>query len=840
MAAVPAPSLGTAKSVTTTITDDDDALTGIALSASPNSLGEDDAATSITVTATLQGGSTTRSEATVVTIGTLSGTATKGTDYAATSLASITIPADSTSGTGTLTITPTDDLVVEGDETITIPGTTTVSGLSVTSATVTLTDDDKTTTGDPGDKDSAELSISGPASAVAEGSDATFTVTLSKAVDAQVQVAWSAPLAADAAEGSDLGTTSGTVTFTANSATGATQSITVTTTDDMLSETAESFTVTLGTITSTLSSQLSLKNGASTATATIAASDPITINISGPSSVDEGDATSNYTVSLSPAGVTPTADLTVSYATADGTATAGTDYTAASGTLTFTNAAAGFQTFTVQTTEDTIDEGAGETFTVTVSSPSGGGGPTPSIGTASVGTTIDDDDDAPSGITLSASPSTLGEDDSATSITVTATLNGSTLPSDTVVTIGTLAGTATKDTDYAATSLDSITIPANSASGTGTLTITPTDDAVVEGDETITIPGTTTVSLTVSTATVTLTDDDKTTTTPTDDKDSAELSISGPASNVSEGGNAVFTVTLSAAIAKEVQVAWSAPLGTDAAEGADLSATAGTVTFAANSTAGATQSITITAADDKLSETSEGFTVTLGTITSTLSSQISLKNGASAATATIAASDPITINISGPSSVDEGDATTAYTVSLSPSGVTPTADLTVSYGTSDGTATAGSDYTAKSGTLTFTNTAAGSQTFTVQTIEDSIDEGTGETVTVTVSSPSGGGGPTPSLGTASVSTTIDDDDDAPTGITLSASPSSLGEDDPRHVGHGDGHAEREHFAVGHGGDHRHAGGHGDQGHGLHRHVPGQYHHPGQLDQRHRHVDDYPH
>ena len=36
--------------------------------------------------------------------------------------------------------------VVEGDETITIPGTTTVSGLSVTSATVTLTDDDKTTT----------------------------------------------------------------------------------------------------------------------------------------------------------------------------------------------------------------------------------------------------------------------------------------------------------------------------------------------------------------------------------------------------------------------------------------------------------------------------------------------------------------------------------------------------------------------------------------------------------------------------------------------------------------------------------------------------------------------
>ena len=96
-------------------------------------------------------------------------------------------------------------------------------------------------------------------------------------------------------------------------------------TDDDLSETTETFTVTLGAITSTLSSQLSLKSGATSDqislksgatsdTATIAESDPITISISGPTSVDEGDATENYTVSLSPSGVTPTSDLTVSYA----------------------------------------------------------------------------------------------------------------------------------------------------------------------------------------------------------------------------------------------------------------------------------------------------------------------------------------------------------------------------------------------------------------------------------------------------------------------------------------------------------------------------------------------
>ena len=292
----------------------------------------------------------------MVTIGTLTGSATKGTDYSATSLASITIPANTSSRTGTLTVTPTDDAVVEGDETIIIPGTTTVSGLSVAAATVTLTDDDKTTT-PPGDKDTAEISITGPASNVAEGSDASFTVTLSKSVAAEVAIAWSAPLATDSASSSDLSSTSGTVTFAANSAAGATQTITVGAADDDLSETSESFTVTLGTVTSSLSSQLSLKNGASSASATISASDSITINITGPSAVDEGDDTTSYTVSLSPAGVTPTADLTVSYATANGTATAGSDYDAKAGTLTFTSTAAGSQTFTVQTTEDDVDEG---------------------------------------------------------------------------------------------------------------------------------------------------------------------------------------------------------------------------------------------------------------------------------------------------------------------------------------------------------------------------------------------------------------------------------------------------------------------------------------------------
>ena len=735
------------------ILDDDGTATGIMLHASPSTVREDAGATDLVVTAAFRAG-TTLSADTVISLSLADGTATLASGDYAVSTGTVTIPAGQFYGTGTFEFTPNTDAIVEPDETVLLNGSS--SDYTVTpAATITIKDSTR-----------GELSIAGPTGNVSEGGDAVFAVTLSKQVDAEVQVAWSAPLGTDAAEGSDLSVTSGTVTFAANSAAGATQTITITATDDNLSETSEGFTVTLGTITSTVSSQLSLKSGAKSATATISESDPIIVSISGPDLVDEGDATSSYTVSLSPSGVTPTADLTVNYATRNGTATAGSDYTATSGTLTFTSAAAGSQTFTVSTTEDSIDEGTGETFTVSISSPSGGGGPSPSLGTSkSVSTTISDDDTA-SDITLSASPSTLGEDDSETTITVTAKLNGGTLPSDTVVTINPLTGGATKGTDYSVTAaLSSITISANSSTGVGTLKITPVDDSVVEGDETITIPGSTTVTgLLVSSASVTLTDDDKTTTEAPGDKDTAELSITGPASNVAEGSNAEFTVTLSKQVDAEVQVAWSAPLGTDAAEGSDLSVTSGTVTFAANSAAGATQTITITATDDNLSETSEGFTVTLGTITSTVSSQLSLKSGAKSATATISESDPIIVSISGPDLVDEGDATSSYTVSLSPSGVTPTADLTVNYATRNGTATAGSDYTATSGTLTFTSAAAGSQTFTVSTTEDSIDEGTGETFTVSISSPSGGGGPTPSLGTSkSVTTTITDDDRTPVG-----------------------------------------------------------------------------
>jgi hypothetical protein len=101
-------------------------------------------------------------------------------------------------------------------------------------------------------------------------------------------------------------------------------------------------------------------------------------------SVGENSATLTLTVTRSNS---TSGSVTVDFATSDGTATAGADYTAASGTLTF---AAGEteKTITVTILNDALPE-ADETFLVTLSNPTGGG----TLGPRAVATvTINDDD----------------------------------------------------------------------------------------------------------------------------------------------------------------------------------------------------------------------------------------------------------------------------------------------------------------------------------------------------------------------------------------------------------------------------------------------------------------
>jgi hypothetical protein len=116
---------------------------------------------------------------------------------------------------------------------------------------------------------------------------------------------------------------------------------------------------------------------------------------------------------------------------------------------------------------------------------------------------------------------------------------------------------------------------------------------------------------------------------------------------------------------------------------------------------------------------------------------------------------PGTLQFSSPTySVNETDPTATITVTRSggASGM-----VTVHYATSNGTATAGPDYAATSGTLTWANGVSAPQTFTIPISDDGLPEGN-ETVHLTLSAPTGGA----TLGAqATAALTIIDNDLAP-------------------------------------------------------------------------------
>jgi Calx-beta domain len=144
--------------------------------------------------------------------------------------------------------------------------------------------------------------------------------------------------------------------------------------------------------------------------------------------------------------------------------------------------------------------------------------------------------------------------------------------------------------------------------------------------------------------------------------------------------------------------------------------------------------------DDGVSEDTESFSITLS------NPQNAALGGSGVCTVTIedgAGSSPPAATISfeyATYTCNESDGTVTITVLMSGS---PTARVvsgvvSVGYATGDGSATAGSDYTATSGTLTWqANEAGTTKSFTVTILDDSIVEGT-EVFFVILSSPVNG------------------------------------------------------------------------------------------------------
>lgn len=207
-----------------------------------------------------------------------------------------------------------------------------------------------------------------------------------------------------------------------------------------------------------------------------------TISI-GDVTVDEGDD-AHFTVTLSN---TYPYDITVSYATADGTAVEGGDYSGATGTVTIP-AGQTSATVTVSTTEDDVFEMT-EDFTVVLSDayadlPDAFGGDVPVSASDDSGTaTIIDDEQVPTVSISAGNPNPQTEGEGAT-VTFTISLSG---PADRPVTVtySTLDGTAVAGADFVGVSGGTVVIPAGETSAE--VTITLVDDAEHESDETFSV-----------------------------------------------------------------------------------------------------------------------------------------------------------------------------------------------------------------------------------------------------------------------------------------------------------------------------------------------------------------
>ena len=605
----------------------------------------------------------------------------------------------------------------QGAVTITLPETTDcgASGAICTSDGRPLSHSLSATVAGPVSTPAASVSDA----SAAEGDAVAFTVSLSAASDGEVTVEY-ATSDGTAAAGSDYTAESGTLTFAANE---TSKTVSVATTDDSVDEDDETFTL-------TLSSPANATLGDATATGTINDDDESlpAVGVSDASAA-EGDAVA-FTVSLSAAS---SRQVTVDYATSDGTATSGTDFTAESGTLTFA-ANETSKTVSVATTDDSVDE-EDETFTLTLSSPANA-----TLGDATATGTINDDDVATTPLTASFSdmPASHTGEDFTFGLAFSENVE--------------LGYVTLRDTAFAVTGGEVKTAQRQQQGSNQAWNITVEPDG--QGTVTITLPETTDCGASGAICT----GDGR----PL--SHSLSATVAGPAgipavsvsdASAAEGDAVAFTVSLSATSSRQVTVDYATSGGT-ATSGTDFTAESGTLTFAANATS---KTVSVATTDDAVDEDDETFTLAL-------SSPANATLGDATATGTINDNDDESIPTVGVSdaSAAEGDAV-AFTVSLS---ATSSQQVTVDYATSGGTATSGTDFTAESGTLTFAANAT-SKTVSVATTDDAVDE-EDETFTLTLSSPANA-----TLGSATATGTIndnDDDDAAPLTASFSGMPAS--------------------------------------------------------------------
>jgi len=504
-----------------------------------------------------------------------------------------------------------------------------------------------------------QISIDDPTFAVANNATGflNFTISLGSAANVPVTVAYSTADGTGAA-GTDYTATSGTVTFNPGQT-----SINVPVAVFGASP-VEVFATVLMNLSSPVNGAIAKGLGTGTGTITEGAVTEISINNPTVTVGFGSTALLEFNVSLNAATTVP---VTVSYATANGTGVAGTDYTATSGLITFLPGQTSLQIPVTAIGASLVTK----TVLLNLSLPVNAALQT-ATGTGSI-----HQSNIPQ-ISINSPAMGVANAHTAT-LDFDVTLAQAALVPVTV-SFATSNGTGVAGTDYTATS--------------GSVTFTPgqTDIQVP-----VTIMG---ASATAATKTVVMTLSAAVNgqiaaavgTGFIQEQAIPQISINNPAVGVANAHTATlnFHVTLAQAALVPVTVSFATSDGTGVA-GTDYTATSGSVTF----TPGQTDiAVPVTVSGASAVDVTK-------TVVMTLSGPVNGAIAAGIGTGSINEAGIPQISINSPAvTVAHGNtATLNFHVTLAEAALVP---VTVSFTTSDGTGTAGTDYTATSGSITFT------------------------------------------------------------------------------------------------------------------------------------------
>jgi ribosomal protein L35AE/L33A len=449
--------LGSPNTAVLTIIDNEQPPVGtLQFSAATYNVNENGGIATITVTRT--GGS---NGAVGVSYTTSNGTASAGSDYTTTSGTLSWANGDTSDKTFSVPIT--NDNVYEGDETVNLTLNSPTGGAtlgSLNTAVLTIVDMPVGT-----------LQFSAATYNVNEnGGSATITVTRTGGSNGAVGVSYTTSNGT-ASAGSDYTTTSGTLSWANGDTSNKTFSVPIT--DDGVYEGNETVNLTL-----------SIPTGG----ATLGTPNPAVLTIIENEQPSVGTlqfSAAAYSVNKNGGSATITVTriggsydaVGVSYTTSNGTARAGSDYTTASGTLSWADGDTSDKTFSVPITDQKCYK-VKETVNLTLSSPTGGA-TLGSLNTAVLIIIVNGK--APAGA-LQFSAATYSVNENGGSATITVTRAGG---SNGVVSVryATKKGTARAGSDYATTS--GTLSWADGDTWDKTFSVPITDDGVYEGNETV-------------------------------------------------------------------------------------------------------------------------------------------------------------------------------------------------------------------------------------------------------------------------------------------------------------------------------------------------------------------